>query len=239
MMIRSLLITTILLGSILAAHPAHAQSASDPSNHQNELYISWGTGSIQEIALILGSAIGAGLAGDAEMVNDESTGAIGIGYNRCLTPRWSIGLMFNFLRYSSTITSTGSAISDGYVTQMRDDMIFNDGGADETEHFDAVYFNASGKSCIPGAPAEGECRKWFGNPVTGDGQVVECFVFDDGYQNLVGPTRAIYYRGPHQMCIPDGTPAGTCRKWFGRCRVPDPAQRSSGTATPTTGRTAA
>jgi hypothetical protein len=98
--------------------------------------------------------------------------------------------------------------------------VFDDGVANRTLNSGAVYFNSPELSCIPGAPAAGECRKWFGEASTNDGHAVDCFLFDDGYENMVGPTRAIYFRGPNQFCMPDGTDAGTCRKWFGRCQVP-------------------
>lgn len=48
---------------------------------------------------------------------------------------------------------------------------------------------------------------------------VECFVFDSGYANIAGPSNAIFFRGPNAACIGDGTAAGTCRRWFGRCRT--------------------
>lgn len=53
------------------------------------------------------------------------------------------------------------------------------------------------------------------------GQGVECFVFDDGYANMAGPSQAIYLSMEGQACIPDGTSSGTCRRWFGRCRTTD------------------
>lgn len=96
---------------------------------------------------------------------------------------------------------------------------FDDGTTNRTENSGAVYFNSPEVSCIPDASADGECRKWFGEASTNDGHAVECFLFDDGYENMVGPTRAIYFRGPNQFCMPDGTDFGTCRKWFGRCQV--------------------
>ena len=49
-------------------------------------------------------------------------------------------------------------------------------------------------------------------------EAVECFVYDDGYSNMAGPSDAVYFAGPNKACIPDNTATGTCRKWFGRCR---------------------
>lgn len=48
---------------------------------------------------------------------------------------------------------------------------------------------------------------------------VECFVYNDAYTDMAGPSDAILFSGPNQVCIPDGTATGTCRKWFGRCRT--------------------
>jgi hypothetical protein len=45
---------------------------------------------------------------------------------------------------------------------------------------------------------------------------ISCSVFDDGYTNLVGPSDAIFF-SDGKACIPSGTAAGQCRKWFGRC----------------------
>ncbi|MDI3282207.1 hypothetical protein [Polyangium sp. 15x6] len=56
------------------------------------------------------------------------------------------------------------------------------------------------------------------------GQGVECFVFNDGYTNVAGPTQALTFKDDEGLvCMPDGTPGGTCRKWFGRCRTTDPS----------------
>lgn len=53
------------------------------------------------------------------------------------------------------------------------------------------------------------------------GQGVECFVFGDGYSSMAGPSGAIYFTSDGRACIPDGSPQGTCRKWWGRCRTTD------------------
>src|SRR5581483_986298 len=51
---------------------------------------------------------------------------------------------------------------------------------------------------------------------------VLCFVFDDDYSNIEGPSDAIYISGrPGDLdmaCIPDSAGGhGSCHKWFGRC----------------------
>ncbi|MET0343394.1 MAG: hypothetical protein ABW252_20455 [Polyangiales bacterium] len=54
---------------------------------------------------------------------------------------------------------------------------------------------------------------------------VQCYVYDDGYTNLAGPSDAVYFNGPWSACIPDGTASGTCRKWFGMCTTTITHQR--------------
>jgi hypothetical protein len=95
--------------------------------------------------------------------------------------------------------------------------VFNDANTNQTAPSDAVYPNAPNVSCIPDGTARGNCRRWFGLPVTADGRPTVCRLFNDGYTNITGPTTAIYYRAPGSVCMPDGTATGTCRKWFGRC----------------------
>lgn len=58
-----------------------------------------------------------------------------------------------------------------------------------------------------------------GNAARADQDRIECFVYDDGYTNVAGPSDAVYFAGPQKACIPDGTATGTCRKWFGGCRT--------------------
>jgi hypothetical protein len=55
------------------------------------------------------------------------------------------------------------------------------------------------------------------------GQDVECFVFNDAFSAVAGPSQAIYFNHDGQACIPDGTPDGACRRWFGKCRTTDPS----------------
>ena len=95
--------------------------------------------------------------------------------------------------------------------------VFNDGDNDQTALVDAVYMNSPNKSCIPDGSPSGDCRRWFGLPETTDNRKVQCYLFDDGYSNKIGPTHAIYYANPGKVCMPDGTSSGACRKWFGQC----------------------
>ncbi|MBX3216832.1 MAG: hypothetical protein KF850_32660 [Labilithrix sp.] len=75
---------------------------------------------------------------------------------------------------------------------------------------------ASGAAC-GGGGTPGVCA-----PLQ-QGQGVECFVFNDGYTAMAGPSEAIYFNYKGEACIPDATPGGLCRRWFGRCRTTDPS----------------
>lgn len=96
--------------------------------------------------------------------------------------------------------------------------VFEDGYANQSIEADAVYMNSPLQACIPDSTPRGACRKWFGRAFTRDGgstQPVQFNIFGDGYIFQVGPSDAIFWNGS-QLCVPDGTASGTCRKWFGR-----------------------
>jgi len=97
--------------------------------------------------------------------------------------------------------------------------VFNNGNANLSRPADAVYSPGTNSACIPDGTPTGTCRRWFGLPTLENGRAVECVLFNDGYTKVTGPTQAIYFHSNGQVCLPDGTPTGTCRKWFGRCRV--------------------
>lgn len=107
-------------------------------------------------------------------------------------------------------TNTGQAVNF---------TVFNDGAANRTAPSDAVYLRQANSACIPDGTASGQCRRWVGQPVTPAGKPAECMLFNDGYTSAIGPTDAIYARGPNQVCMPDGSATGQCRRWFGRCKV--------------------
>jgi hypothetical protein len=96
--------------------------------------------------------------------------------------------------------------------------VFDDGNTNQSRLADAVYFPAPNRACIPDGTPTGTCRRWVGLAVT-NGRPVECVLFDDGYTRMTRPTRAVYFHSNGQVCMPDGTATGTCRKWFGRCRL--------------------
>lgn len=97
--------------------------------------------------------------------------------------------------------------------------VFNDGESGATSSSSAVYNRDPNVACIPDGTSSGNCRRWFGLPMTADRYKAECYLFDDGLTNWIGPTHEIYYRAPGQVCMPNGTSAGACRKWFGNCQV--------------------
>lgn len=99
--------------------------------------------------------------------------------------------------------------------------VFNDGDTNMTTPSNAVFFPVAGsQACVPDGTAQGNCRKWFGMPVTESGTSAACSLFNDGYETKTGLTEAIYYNaGEKGVCLPDGTGTGECRKWFGKCRT--------------------
>lgn len=97
--------------------------------------------------------------------------------------------------------------------------VFDNGDSRQSVPRDAVYFRAPNQACIPDSTSTGSCRRWTGLATTQSGKAVRCRLFDDGYRNMTGPTHAIYFRKNGQVCMPDGTATGTCRKWLGRCEV--------------------
>jgi hypothetical protein len=96
---------------------------------------------------------------------------------------------------------------------------FNDQHRSPTRRADAVYARGQRAACVPDGTRAGACRKWFGAPRTASGKPVTCALFGENYSRMTGPTTEMYVRGPSQVCRPNGTSTGDCRKWFGRCRA--------------------
>lgn len=61
------------------------------------------------------------------------------------------------------------------------------------------------------------CGHWFGPEVTGE--FVRCYLFDDGRANMIGPVTRMRLGHTLEFCMADGSTDGTCRRWFGDCRV--------------------
>jgi hypothetical protein len=107
--------------------------------------------------------------------------------------------------------------------------VFDDGNSNITGPSDSVFIPATGnQACLtasghadPPGISSPICRRWFGRAVTSDARNISCSVFNDGSGNQAGPSDATYIPqpipGPGSACIPDGTAAGTCRRWFGNC----------------------
>ena len=102
--------------------------------------------------------------------------------------------------------------------------VFDDGYSRVAGPSEAIFvsgrtapgLNEVGKSCVPNNGPYGDCRKWLGKcrTVTSN-QGVLFSVFDDGGANISNPSDAIYIDVAGRACVPDGTAAGNCRKWFG------------------------
>jgi hypothetical protein len=100
--------------------------------------------------------------------------------------------------------------------------VFNDGYTSIAGPSDAIYIPRAGnQACIPDSTATGTCRRWSGRGTATDGRHVFCSAFDDGYANPTIARDAIYIPSPipspGSACVPDPTPSGLCRRWFGRC----------------------
>jgi hypothetical protein len=100
--------------------------------------------------------------------------------------------------------------------------VFDDGYANIAGPSDAVFIPKAGnQACIPDGTSTGTCRRWFGRGTANDGRHVSCIAFDDGFANPTNLSDAIYIPhpipGPGSACVPDPTPTGLCRRWFGRC----------------------
>lgn len=107
--------------------------------------------------------------------------------------------------------------------------VFDDGGQAPSALSDAVFIDASHRACTPDG-GSGTCRKWFGSAETEGGEAVVCRLFGDGFTSFTGETPALFHDGA-RTCMPDGTAAGTCRKWWGRCQLeaPGPVLPGGGT----------
>lgn len=128
------------------------------------------------------------------------------------------------------------SVNDNVDVTMR---VFNDGGTNASGLSDAIFNGGPQSECVPNGTGTGNCRKWFGLGETTDRKAVECYLFNDGLSDWVGPTNAIFVNGSNQVCMPDGTGPGTCRKWFGNCQVgaalpplPAPPKEMNAAATP-------
>lgn len=120
---------------------------------------------------------------------------------------------FNFL-IISIIGLFATTLHAGTPIQC---SVFDDGYTKMSAAADAVYFAGGNKACTPDGSPEGNCRKWFGRCTTtgSSPQPVKFRVFNDGYVNKTNLMDAVFSSSPRVSCIPDGTPEGDCRRWFG------------------------
>jgi hypothetical protein len=104
-------------------------------------------------------------------------------------------------------------------------QVFDDGYSRLSGLSDAIYVQENLSLCTPGS-GTGTCRKWFGKCTTlGLPKLNVLFrVHDDEDKNRTGLSDAVYIKGPNKSCIPDGTPDGSCRRWFGFPQAQDGRQ---------------
>jgi hypothetical protein len=116
----------------LTARPAHADdTATTEPDKQNELSLSYGVITLQDFvvlfeviaedvtgAIINGIIMREGGSGVTYTRTTTGTyGAIGAGYNHYLSPRWSVGALFNYEGFTRTLN-----FSNGDTAQARDDF---------------------------------------------------------------------------------------------------------------------
>lgn len=100
--------------------------------------------------------------------------------------------------------------------------IYSDGYTNMAGPSNAVFINTSRQACIPNGTAAGNCRKWFGRCSTAStAKAVTFDIFNDGYSSLAGAADSVFINSSNQACIPNGTTAGNCRRWFGRAATSD------------------
>ncbi len=96
--------------------------------------------------------------------------------------------------------------------------VFDDGFANPSGPSDALM-SSNGKVCVPDG-ASGTCRRWWGQCETlpaadGHSHPVYFTVFGSNYLSTSLGAAAGFLGTDGTMCIPDGTPSGTCRMWSG------------------------
>lgn len=132
--------------------------------------------------------------------------------------------MYTKLALAVLIASTAAYAAHGQpIPEDVQCFVFDDGYTNVEGPSQAIYISGHarpderGEACIPDGEF-GRCHKWFGRcTTTKTSQPVYFYVFDDGGKNMSGPSDAIYVpREGNQACVPDGSPSGTCRRWFGQ-----------------------
>jgi hypothetical protein len=105
-----------------------------------------------------------------------------------------------------------NVFDDGYTNmEGPSSAIFISGRTATSSHPDE-----RGMACIPNGQF-GHCHKWFGRCQTVTTHRPVTFqVFDDGSANPSAQSDAVFIpKAGNQACIPDQSPTGTCRRWFG------------------------
>lgn len=124
---RETLVVALVVGALLAAQPARANESVPKEYQEHELYGSYGLLTAQDFGILINSATEAVIDGVIDAAGGtpgtyksktSGTGAIGLGYNSYLSPRWSMGLLANYEGYTRTYF-----FSTGTVSRLRDDFI--------------------------------------------------------------------------------------------------------------------
>jgi hypothetical protein len=116
----------------------------------------------------------------------------------------------------------GCTAADGRPIQW---VVFDDYGVDVATGYTITAQDAGGgyfNACISTGGSTPVCRKWVGSPFGFDatGQPVYasgCIAADDWSANSVSSQGVLL--SSSSVCVPDGTPSGSCRKWFGSCSL--------------------
>ena len=118
---------------------------------------------------------------------------------------------------SCKITLFAKAFEPPRTTTPVSCTVFDDGYSNQSNPIDAIYFAGNSAACTPDGSTRGNCHKWFGRCTTvgSNPQSVNFRIFNDGDSNRTIPFDAIYNNAPNVSCIPNGTPTGDCRRWFG------------------------
>lgn len=87
---------------------------------------------------------------------------------------------------------------------------------------DAIYVKGDSLACTPNG-SDGTCRKWFGRCVTADSSKLNVLfkVHNDADSAQTNMSDAVYMKSSGVSCVPDGSPDGECRRWFGLPQTQD------------------
>ncbi len=91
--------------------------------------------------------------------------------------------------------------------------VYDDGGANPIGPTRSIQLLGPQMAVTLESPAT--ARKWFGDPRTRDGKMIECRLLDDAGNTVGDASRDFYLNAQFQVCSDDGR----CAPWLGQCRV--------------------